>query len=69
MVSERLIEEIAKSGLKKGVIASKLGISDCSLRNKLNGKSDFYVEEAMQLIRMLGFTDKDFSYFFKQKVE
>lgn len=69
MVNKRLIEEIAKSGLKKCVIAEKLGISDCSLRNKLSGKSDFYVEEALKLIQMLGFSECDFGNFFARKVE
>lgn len=69
MVNSKLIDEIAKSGLKKRVIAEKLGISDCSLRNKLSGKSDFYVEEALKLLHMLGLSDCDFRIFFTRKVE
>lgn len=64
MANERIVEEIKKSGMKKSAIASKLGISNACLNNKLNGKSDFFVAESISLLRILGYSEKDFAHFF-----
>lgn len=47
---------IQDSGLKLGHVARVLGISDSTLRQKLNNISEFKVSEADQLSAMLGLT-------------
>lgn len=69
MKNEILCEAIKESGLKKGAIAYKLGITTNSLNNKLNGISDFYVDEAIKLMGMLGKPYSDIYYFFESKGE
>ncbi len=51
-----LRDKIAKSGLKQGYIAEKLGLSSFGFANKLNNKSDFKSEEIKALCELLNIT-------------
>ena len=64
MVNEHLIDAIKESGIKKGEIARKIGITHVSFNNRLNGKSDFSVQEALKLINVIGYSSADFHLFF-----
>lgn len=44
-----LAGEIAKRGIKKCVLASRAGMSDRVLRNKMAGKSPFSIQEALAI--------------------
>lgn len=57
MVDTQLLESIIdSSGLKKGYLADKLGISIQNLRLKINNKSDFRSGEVITLCKELGIT-------------
>ena len=45
---KHLLSEIKRQGLRQPEIASALGISERSLRNKLSGATDFTVTEAQR---------------------
>lgn len=68
MKNVELCVAIKESGLKKGAIAQRLGISTASLNNKLNGVSEFYFDEALTIMRMLGKPEHEIIYFFDRKV-
>lgn len=58
MTNTKLLEEaIEKSGLKKGKIAERLGISRAGLANLINGRAEFKVSQMLVLSDMLGLTD------------
>lgn len=46
-------KEVKASGKSIPYLAERLGISEQALRNKMNGKASFYVEEVMELCRVL----------------
>ena len=64
MVNEHLIDAIKDSGIKKGEIARRIGITHTSLNNKLYGRSEFSVPEALKLIDVIGYSSSDFHLFF-----
>lgn len=66
MVNAEIINAIAKSGIKKQFIAEKLDISMGSLNNKLAGRTNFTVTEAVELCRILGITEHDVAFYFCQ---
>ena len=58
MTNTKLLEDaIEKSGLKKGKIAERLGISRAGLTNLINGRAEFRVSQVLVLSDMLGLTD------------
>lgn len=69
MVNDALIRAINDSGIKKGVIAERIGMTHASLINKLSGKREFSVLEALKLLEVLGYSSEDFHLFFDLKVE
>lgn len=54
MNSRMLEEKISESGLKKGVIAKKMGLSRAGLWKKVTGQNSFTVTEAGELCKILG---------------
>ena len=46
---ELFMKEVKASGKSLPYLASRLGISEQALRNKINGKASFYVEEVKEL--------------------
>lgn len=52
----RLNEEIKRSGLKKGWIAAKLGLSSYGFLRKINNESQFKAEEIKGLCQLLKIT-------------
>lgn len=56
--------EIARKGVKKGYIAEELGISTTSLHNKLCGKREFKISEAIKLREILELSDEAFDRIF-----
>ena len=52
-----LIGEIAKAGETRRSLAEQIGISETSLGNKINGKRDFTVAEAVRICEILHITD------------
>lgn len=69
MVTRHLIEAVSKSGMKKGAIAEKLGVTTGSLNNKLAGRTNFTVEEALKLLETIGADKGNFAFYFAQKGE
>lgn len=61
-----LVGEIAKRGIKKKVIASRIGVSERTLYNKLNGDASFTWEEVCG-ISMSFFPDIDKSVLFRKE--
>lgn len=58
MTNTKLLEEaIERSGLKKGKIAERLGVSRAGLANLINGRAEFKVSQMLVLSDMLGLTD------------
>ena len=55
----RLKELIVESGMKKNHIAAQLGITDGSLRNKLDGKTSFKWREVQALAQILNLSRED----------
>jgi len=59
MISEKLVEVVEKSGLKKSFIADKLGITYQGYLNKEKGKSDFTAKEISVMRDLLHMTNKE----------
>ena len=60
MTDTKLLEEyINNSGLKRGRIASSLGITVDCLRNKTKGKNEFKASEIRKLIDILAISDSE----------
>ena len=59
MTSEKLVEVVEKSGLKKSFIAEKLGITYQGYLNKEKGKSDFTSKEISVMRDLLHMTNKE----------
>lgn len=57
MTDTKLLEEaIDRSGLKKGKIAERLGISRAGLINLINNRAEFRASQIMILCDLLGLT-------------
>lgn len=57
MTNTKLLKEkIAEVGIKKGVMAEKLGLSRPGFTKKLNGQTDFKSEEILKMCEMLNIT-------------
>lgn len=54
--TERLLKAIEQSGLRKGFIASKLGITTYGFQKKVENKSQFKAEEIKILCELLNIT-------------
>lgn len=57
--SKRLIQIIEESGVRKGFIADKLGISRTALDNKLKKGVDFKAQEMFVLMDILHLTQDE----------
>ncbi len=70
MTDEKLLNEVIKaSGLKKEYIASSLGLTIQSLRNKISGKTDFLAPEIAELASILNLNAQSVDrIFFDNKV-
>ena len=69
MTNTRLLKaKIVESGKTYREIAHELGISETSLRNKVNNRVPFKVREIAILVQILHITSKD-EYFFALDVE
>lgn len=55
----KLLEAIKEKGLKRGYIASKLGIDRSTLWKKVTNQSEFTASEITALTDMLGLTKSD----------
>lgn len=63
---------IRESGIQKGYIASKLGITPATLSNKLHGRAPIFIDEAFKILEIIGVkcTAKNLErLFFANKVE
>lgn len=58
-----ILAEMARNNYSRLDIASKLGVSDGTLRTRLNGLSDFTLPEIRILIELF---DKPFEYLFEE---
>lgn len=56
---ERLNQRIQVSGYKRKYLARAMRMSDSSLRNKLEGKSEFKLSEAQRLSVLLGLSPEE----------
>lgn len=65
MQYSNLIGEMAKRKIEKYKVARELGIHVNSFRNKLNGKTSFSVDEAIQ-IQETFFPDLEIKYLFNR---
>lgn len=66
---DRLNRIIVESGIKKSKICEVLGISDNTLRNKLNGITPFTWDEVTKLANLLHMDEKTcIEVFFRCKV-
>jgi plasmid maintenance system antidote protein VapI len=60
MTNTKLLEEaIEQSGLKKGKIAERLGLSRAGLSNLINGRAEFRASQILVLSDMLGLSDAE----------
>lgn len=62
--SAALREVIANSGVKLIHIANNIGITSQSLLNKIDGKSDFWWHEVIELNKILRLTPDEFKKIF-----
>lgn len=53
MLYKLLRTEMVKADLSVAVLASKIGVADKTLRNKLNGKSDFTWPEVQAIKKIV----------------
>ena len=69
--TNELKKRIAQKGVKKQWLATQLGLSRYGLFLKLEGKNDFYTNEAVKLCDALGITDAEEKnqIFFGEKVD
>lgn len=57
--SKKLEEKIHQSGLKKGYLAERLGVSRATFSALLNNKSEFRVSQIRTLCEILGIHDDE----------
>lgn len=62
----RLQEKIRGSGLKKGFIAERLGITYVGFRKKETGQNEFNVSEVATLKSLLNLSNKEVTEIFLQ---
>lgn len=55
----RLNAQVAASGYKKKYLAQAMGMSGATLQNKLQGKSDFKLQEAQKLSFLLQLSEEE----------
>jgi len=55
---EKLRAAVSRSGMKQGFLAVKIGISDSTMHDKLNGTSAWKVTEAAAFSEALGLSRK-----------
>ena len=68
--TEMLNEAIMRSGIKRKTLASKMGISDHALYNKINNKTGFKISEVLVLEDELRLTESETRrIFFGQNVD
>lgn len=60
--------EMVRHGVRDVDIAERIGISDRAFRNKISGRSEFGVKQAIQ-IRNRFFPDLDVEYLFRDDLE
>lgn len=65
--TEMLIKKIDESGLKKGYIVEKLGLSRYGFDKKVNGTTPFRVPEVFVLCTLLSINDDERSKIFYPK--
>lgn len=65
---QNLIEAIRNKGIKKAFLAEKLGITGTSLDNKLAGRTRFYVDEALEVMAILGLCKEEIAFYFARSV-
>lgn len=59
MTNTKLLEDaIERSGLKKGYIAERLGVSRASLINLINGSAEFRASQILVLCKLLNLTNE-----------
>ena len=60
MTNTTLLEAaIARSGLKKGYIAERLGVSRAGLTNLINNRAEFKASQMVILAELLGLTPEE----------
>lgn len=60
MTNTKLLEQaIDRSGLKKGKIAERLGVSRAGLINLINDRAEFKVSQMLVLSDLLGLTSEE----------
>lgn len=70
MVNTKLLKgEIVKSGLKQSEIAKKIGLSSQSLSAKLHNKSEFKLNEVIDLCQVLNIKAEKEQIFFAQQLD
>lgn len=55
-IKERVGAYLVREGKTKGELASELGMSTATLHSKLNGLTDFSLQQAIRLSKILGCT-------------
>lgn len=65
---EALSRELKTSGYKHKYLAKRMGLSDSGLRNKIQGKTGFKLNEVELLARLLNLSAEDRDRIFFQKV-
>lgn len=68
---EALRRKVKVSGYKRKYLAKRMGLSDSSLRNKLDGRTQLKISEVEQLCRLLniGTQERDRIFFWKVHVD
>ena len=66
--SLKLKGKIVESGLSRKEISTKMGISEHTLHNKINGITPFMADEAFVLADILGIAHDMTPYFFASEV-
>ena len=59
MITERIIEAVAKSGMKRTVIAAQIGVSDQTFCAMMQGKRKITAEEFMKICNVLNMTPNE----------
>lgn len=67
MQNTKLILLIRDKGIKRSYLANYLEITDASLRNKLNGKTEFKVSEIEKIGHFLNLSTAELSDIFLSK--
>ena len=61
--TSRLRGKMAEKGISQAEMAKKLGMNAATFSRKMTGKADFYLTEALSIVRILGGGSVD-DYFF-----